>query len=203
MVTLRFSRFRKSSSLSVVKRLKCPFIRCDTSGWAMPKTSAISRCFSCLSSRILKTWNPICARARSWSAFLRPRSAKTFPEPSSNSTGFRLFVLMRQFLCFGVSLADQLNVPLRGFNAFLRLLLEGVQNVNPPADLNRQHHAVGVRRRSQGNFKNTAANTLERLGVLRHPTKLDELKLITQQFLCVIREITKVLFRVSEPDKRP
>src|SRR5580693_2418066 len=111
----------------------------------MPKTSAISRCFSFLSSRILKTWNPICARAKSWSAFLRSRSAKTFPDPSSNSIRFRLFVLMRQLLCFGVSLPDQVNVPLRSFNAFLRLLLKGVQNINPPADLDRQHDTKGVR----------------------------------------------------------
>src|ERR1039458_5207999 len=94
MVTFRSSRLRKSSNLSVVKRLKCPFIRCDTSGCAMPKTSAISRCFNFSSFRILKTWYPICARARSWSASLRPRSANTFPEPSSNSISFRFFILV-------------------------------------------------------------------------------------------------------------
>src|SRR5208282_2096717 len=198
MVTFRLSLFRKSRSLSVVKRLKCPFIRCDTSGCAMPKTSAISRCFSSLASRILKTWNPICARARSWSESLRPRSAKTFPEPSSNSIGFRLFVLMGQFLCFGISLLDQVNVPFRGCNAFLRFLLKGAQNINPPANLQRQHDTVGVRRVAQGNLKNTAADTLEGFGTLRHTTKLDELKLVPQQFLCALRKIPKILFRVSE-----
>ena len=36
IVTFRSSRFRKSSNLSVVKRLKWPFIRWETSGWAIP-----------------------------------------------------------------------------------------------------------------------------------------------------------------------
>jgi hypothetical protein len=72
---------------------------------------------------------------RSWSASLRPKSAKTFPEPSSNSIAFRLFELMCQLLCFGVSLFEQVNFPLRCLNTFLRLLLKGVQNINSPADL--------------------------------------------------------------------
>src|SRR5712692_5276899 len=36
IVTFRSSRLRKSSKLSVVKRLKWPFIRWETSGWAIP-----------------------------------------------------------------------------------------------------------------------------------------------------------------------
>jgi hypothetical protein len=87
---------------------------------------------------------------------------------------------MRQLLCFGVSLLDQVNVPLRGFDAFLRFLLKGVQNINPPADLDRQYDTVGVRRIPQGNFNNAAADTLERFGVLGHTAKLDELKLVAQ-----------------------
>jgi hypothetical protein len=109
---------------------------------------------------------------------------------------------MCQLLRFGVSLLDQVNVPLRGFNAFLRLVLKGVQNINPPADLDRQHDTVGVGRIS-GQSQNAAANALERLRVLRHTAKLDQLKLVPQQFLCAIGEVSKVLFRVSEPDDRP
>jgi len=70
---------------------------------------------------------------------------------------------MCQLLCFGVSLLDQVNVPLWGFNAFLRFLLKGVQNINPPADLYRQDNTIGVRRVPQGNFKNAAANPLKGL----------------------------------------
>ena len=43
IVTLRPSRFKKSRSLSVVNRLKCPFIKCETSGCLTPRTEAISR----------------------------------------------------------------------------------------------------------------------------------------------------------------
>jgi hypothetical protein len=68
---------------------------------------------------------------------------------------------MRQLLCFGVSLFDQVNVPLGGFNTFLRFLLKGVQNINPPANLYSQHDTVGVRRISQGNLKNTAPTPLK------------------------------------------
>jgi hypothetical protein len=104
---------------------------------------------------------------------------------------------MCQLLCFDVWLLDQINVPLWRFNAPLRLLLKGVQNINPLADLNRQYDSIGVRRVSQGKFKNATADTLERFGVLRHAAKLDKLKLIPQQFLCAIWKIPKVLLRVS------
>src|ERR1039458_10844233 len=123
----------------------------------MPRIPAISRCFNFSSFRILKTWYPICARARSWSASFRPRSARTFPEPSSNLIALRFFVLMRQFLCFRVPLLDQLNVAPWGFNAFLRFLLKGMQNINPPSDLYRQHDTVSVGGISQGNLENAAA----------------------------------------------
>src|SRR5208282_1976602 len=171
MVTFRLSLFRKSRSLSVVKRLKCPFIRCDTSGCAIPRTLAISRCFSFLPSRILKTWNPICARASNWSASLRPRSAKTFPDPSSNLVGFRFFVFTCQLLCFGVSPLDQLNVSLRCCNTFLRFLLEGMQHIDPLADLQRNHDTIGVRGVSQRNLYDSTAEAPERFGIFRHAAK--------------------------------
>jgi len=66
---------------------------------------------------------------------------------------FFFFLLMGQLLCFPVSLPDQINVPLGGCNAFPRFLLKGVQNVNPRANLDRQHDPVGVRGVPQGNLK--------------------------------------------------
>jgi len=70
---------------------------------------------------------------------------------------------MCQLLRFGVSLLDQVNVRLWGFNAFLRLLPKSVQNINPPADLDRDHDTVGVGRVPQGNLENAAANPLKGL----------------------------------------
>src|ERR1700733_11170646 len=108
----------------------------------MPKVAAISRCFSFLSFRILKTWTPICARAKSSSESFSPRSAKMLPELSSNSIGFLFFVLMGQLHCLGVSLLDEINIPLRSFNASLRLLLKGMQNVNSLAELHGQRDSI-------------------------------------------------------------
>jgi hypothetical protein len=78
-----------------------------------------------------------------------------------------------------------------------------VQNINPLADLYRQQDPVGVRRLSQGKPKNTAADALGRFGVLGHTAKLNKLKLIPQQFLRAVWELTKALFRVSKPDNGP
>jgi hypothetical protein len=78
-----------------------------------------------------------------------------------------------------------------------------MQDIDPPADLYGQNDAVGVRRVSQGNFKNAAADTLEGLGVSRHTAKLDELKFVPQELLCPVWKIPKVSFRVSEPDDGP
>ena len=55
---------------------------------------------------------------------------------------------------FGASrYPDQINVPLGGCNAFRGFILKGVQNVNPLANLDRQHDPVGVRGVPQGNLK--------------------------------------------------
>jgi len=110
---------------------------------------------------------------------------------------------MGQLLRFVVSSLDQVNIPLRSFSASLRFLLKGVQNINLPADLYCQHDPVGVRRVSQCNFKNSAADTFEGLRVPRHTAKLNELKLVSQQLLSAIWEIPKASFRVSKPDDGP
>lgn len=41
---------------------------------------------------------------------------------------FRFFLLTRQLRCFGVSLLNQVDIWLRGFNAFLRFLRKGMQH---------------------------------------------------------------------------
>src|SRR6204780_5804338 len=95
------------------------------------------------------------------------------PEPSSNSIGFRLFEFMCQLPRLCVSPLNQVNIPLGGFDASLRFLLKGVQNINPLADLNRQHDAIGVRHVSQRDLKNAASDALEGLGAFRHSSELD------------------------------
>src|SRR5260370_17160558 len=76
---------------------------------------------------------------------LKPRSAKTFPEPSSDLIGFRFFVLTRQLPCFRVSFLNQVAIPLRGLNTFLRFLLKGVQHINPFAKLDLRNDTINVR----------------------------------------------------------
>lgn len=102
---------------------------------------------------------------------LKPRSAKTFPEPSSDLIGFRFFALTRQLLCFRVSFLNQVAIPLRGLNTFLRFLLKGVQHINPFAKLDRRNDTINVRCIAQGGLNN--ADTLERFGIPRHAAKLD------------------------------
>src|SRR5579859_8015585 len=95
------------------------------------------------------------------------------PEPFSNSISSFFFVLMGQLLCFRISFLDQLNVPFRCFNAFLRFLLKGVQYINSLPNLERKDHAVSVRSIPQGDLKNAATHTFKRLGIFRHASKLD------------------------------
>jgi hypothetical protein len=56
---------------------------------------------------------------------------------------------------------------------------------------------------SQCDLNNAAANTLERFGILRHATKLHELKFVPEQFLRAIWKILKIPFRVPEPYNWP
>jgi len=69
---------------------------------------------------------------------------------------------MCQLLCFRIPLLDQVNIPLRGLNAFFRLLLKGVQNINSLPNLHGQDDPVCVRGVSKGNLKNAATHTFER-----------------------------------------
>src|SRR5215472_3815542 len=97
----------------------------------------------------------------SWSASFKPRSAKTFPDPTSTLVAFRLFVLTGQLLCFGVSSLDQIDVPLRRPNACLRLFLKGVQNIDSCAQLYCRHHAIRAGGIAQSKLDNTAANAFK------------------------------------------
>src|SRR6266567_3693110 len=76
---------------------------------------------------------------------------------------------MCQLLRLGVTLFDQVKIPLRRFHASPRFLLKGMQHINPLADLNRQNDTVRVRPISQSDFQNAAADALERLGVFGMP----------------------------------
>jgi hypothetical protein len=54
------------------------------------------------------------------------------------------FVFMLQLLCFPISLPDQINVPFRGLDGFLRFLLKGVQYINTATHLD-GHTAAPIR----------------------------------------------------------
>src|SRR5579863_3051000 len=125
------------------------------------------------------------------------------PEPSSNLIGLRFFVFMRQLPRLRVSLPYQVNVPPGRFHASLRFLLKCAENINPIADLNRQNHAVGVRRVSQRNLKNATSDALERLGVFRHADELNQLEFVSEQSLRALWNIPSIPFRASQPYNRP
>src|SRR6516162_6137799 len=119
----------------------------------------------------------------SWSASFKPRSAKTFPDPTSTLVDFRLFVLTGQLLCFGVSSLDQIDVPLRCLNASLRLLLKGVQNIDSCAQLYCRHHAISVGGIAESKLNNAAADAFKRFRILGRAAELDQLQLVAEQFL--------------------
>src|SRR6516165_5682129 len=139
----------------------------------------------------------------SWSASFKPRSAKTFPEPTSTLVDFRLFVLTGQLLCFGVSSLDQIDVPLRRLNAFLRLLLEGVQNIDSCAQPYCRHHAISVGGIAESKLNNAAADAFKRFRILGRAAELDQLQLVAEQFLRPFRKTLKIPFRISQPHQRP
>src|SRR6185437_13159244 len=139
----------------------------------------------------------------SWSASFKPRSAKTFPDPTSTLVDFRLFVLTGQLLCFGVSFLDQIDVPLRRLNASLRLLLKGVQNVDSCAQLHCRHHTISVGGIAENKLNNAAAHAFKWFRILRPTTELDQLQLVAEQFLGPFRKTLKIPFRISQPHQRP
>src|SRR5215813_14239794 len=128
----------------------------------------------------------------SWSASFKPRSAKTFPEPTSTLVDFRLFVLTGQLLCFGVSSLDQIDVPFGCLNASLRLLLKGVQNIDSCAQLYCRHHTIRVGRIAESKLNNAAADAFKWFRILRRTAELDQLQLVAEQFL-----------GISKPHQRP
>src|SRR5439155_17184432 len=140
-------------------------------------------------------------RANSSSLSSSPKSAKMLPEPSSNVGSWFLFLMFRPFLCFRVALLDQVHILLGRRNAFLRFLLKGVQHLL--AELDGYHRAVGVAAVPQSDFEHAAADSLERLGILRHPAELDQLQLVAEELLCALRKRLDIALGVSHPDQRP
>src|SRR5262250_779018 len=118
----------------------------------------------------------------SWSASFRPRSAKTFPDPTSTLVDFRLFVLTGQLLCFSVSSLDQIDVPLRRLNASLRLLLKGVQNIDSCAQLYCRHHTIRVGGIAESKLDYATADAFKWFRILRRTAELDQLQLVAEQF---------------------
>ena len=128
----------------MVKRLKCPFIRCETSGCLMPEQRR--------DLTLLEL--PVCQNLVDMKAQSRPREqlvgileaqvrediARAFLELdarrvyscSSSAKLLRLFV----------SLLDQIHILLWRRDAFLRFLLEGMQHIDVPAELECHHRAV-------------------------------------------------------------
>src|SRR5581483_2731270 len=139
----------------------------------------------------------------SWSASLKPRSAKTFPDPTSTLVDFRLFVLTGQLLCFGVSSLDQIDVPLRRLNASLRLLLKGVQNIDSYAQLYCRHHTIRVGGIAESKLDNAAVHAFKWFRILRRTAELDQLQLVAEQFLSPFRETLEIPFRISQPHQGP
>src|SRR5215469_3477047 len=116
----------------------------------------------------------------SWSASFKPRSAKTFPDPTSTLVDFRLFVLTGQLLCFGVSSLDQIDVPLRRLNASLRLRLKGVQNIDSCAQLYCRHHAISAGGMAESKLNTAAAPAFKWFRTLRRTAELDHLQLAAE-----------------------
>jgi hypothetical protein len=88
----------------------------------------------------------------------------------------------------GVSLLDQIRIPLRRRNTPFGLFLKGVQNINSLPKLYCRYYSVSIGGLSQRKLKNTRVNSFERLGVLRHPTELDQLQLVAEQFFVPLSE---------------
>src|SRR5208282_408496 len=110
------------------------------------------------------------------SASASPRSAKTLPEPSSNSpSAGSSFFILRPLLCLCVSSPDQINILLWCPNSFVRFLLEGMQHVDLLTQLDSQNRSIGIGVIPQGDLDNAAANSLEGLGILGHSAKLHKL----------------------------
>jgi hypothetical protein len=78
------------------------------------------------------------------------------------------------------------------FNAFLRLLLKGMQYIDLLAELDGQHRAVGFGVLPQGDLEYAAAYPLERLGVPGHAAELDQLQLIADDLLSLLGECPQV-----------
>jgi hypothetical protein len=87
-------------------------------------------------------------------------------------------------LCFRVSLLYQFYMMLRRFDAFLRLLLKGMQHVDFPSELNSEDRAVGFGVVPQGDLEHAAAYPFERLGILGHAAELDQLQFVAEELLC-------------------
>src|ERR1700689_3607501 len=74
------------------------------------------------------------ALASSCSGFAMPKSANTLPVPSVGRLFFLLIISILPFsvIAFGVcqTLPDEINLSFRSGDAFLGLLLEGVENID-------------------------------------------------------------------------
>jgi hypothetical protein len=76
-------------------------------------------------------------------------------------------------------LLDQVHILLRRGDAFLRFLLKGMQPIDVPAKQEGHHRANCLAVMPNGDFEDAAADSFERLGILRQPAILQKLEFAT------------------------
>ena len=136
-------------------------IRRETCGCLTPRILAISTCVIPLSLRIVWICKVSCAFSSSCWGFGSPRSAKISLPPSITRLDVLrvlLTLLVMSVLPLGQPAPNQLNFFLRRSNAFRRLLLKDMQDINSILKAHRVDSAPGIPCKRRNGFDNVGSS---------------------------------------------